>query len=80
MKEHEPLYTDVRNALLAGQCRQLLALIEIHQLPHVVLAAETVIAAIPASHYWQRRIAETTWGAVAIDLKQRRSRHPADPR
>ena len=77
---NEPLYTDVRNALLAGQCRQLQALIEIHQLPHIVLTAETVIASIPPSHYWQRRIAETTWGDVAIDLNQRRSRHPADPR
>lgn len=75
---NEPLYTDVRNALLAGQCRKLLDLIEIHQLPHVVLAAETVIAALPASHYWQRRIAETTWGAVATQINQ--NRHPADPR
>ncbi len=50
MKEHEPLYAEVRNALLAGQCRQLLALIEIHQLPHIVLTAETVIASIPPSH------------------------------
>ena len=75
---NDPLYTDVRTALLAGQCRQLLALIESHRLPLVVLAAETVIASIPASHYWQRRIAETTWGAVATQINQ--NRHPADPR
>ena len=71
----DPLFAAVEQALLAGHRDKLLALIAEHRLAPVVLAAECVLNQLPASHYWKRRCAETTWLAVAQAVHAQKGAH-----